>query len=112
MRFAVFGGDRDVAWMIARYAGASLGLLAFAIAVMGGLATRNPFTVTLSRGILAMFVFCLIGLVLGRLAQMVVSEHETKRETEIRAHFADGTAAGKTPTGGASSGGLGTPPGI
>ena len=98
--------------MIARYAGASLGLLAFAIAVMGGLATRNPFTVTLSRGILAMFVFCLIGLVLGRLAQMVVSEHETKRETEIRAHFADGTAAGKTPTGGASSGGLGTPPGI
>jgi len=79
--------------MVARYAGASLGLLAFTIAVFGGLVTRNPFSVTLSRGILALFVFCLIGLVLGHFAQMVVTEHARKREAEIRARYAASLAA-------------------
>ena len=85
--------------MVARYAGASLGLLAFTIAVFGGLVTRNPFSVTLSRGILALFVFCLIGLVLGHFAQMVVSEHARKREAEIRARY----AASTTPAGGSTA---------
>ena len=70
--------------MVARYTGASLGLLAFTIVVTAGLIAQNPVTVTLSRSIFALFLFCLIGLVLGRIAQMVVAEHEHKRETEIR----------------------------
>ena len=70
--------------MVARYAGASLGLLAFTIVVTAGLIAQNPVTVTLSRSIFALFLFCLIGLVLGRVAQMVVAEHQRKWETEIR----------------------------
>lgn len=93
--------------MIARFAGASLGLLAFTIAVFGGLVTRNPFTVTLSRGILALFVFCLIGLVLGHLAQMVVAEHARKREAEIRARFTAATSAAGASSAAASSAGVG-----
>ena len=73
--------------MVARYAGASLGLLAFTIVVTAGLIARNPVTVTLSRSIFALFLFCLIGLVLGRIAQVVVAEHEHKRETEIRKRY-------------------------
>lgn len=64
--------------MVARFAGASLGLLAFTVAVVCGLIVRNPVTVTLSRGILALFVFCLIGMVLGAIAQMVITEHEKR----------------------------------
>lgn len=79
--------------MIARYAGASLGLLAFTIAVFGGLVARNPFTVVLSRGILALFVFCFIGLVLGHFAQRVVADHARTREAEIRARLAGGSVA-------------------
>jgi len=73
--------------MVARYAGASLGLLAFTIVVTAGLIAQNPVTVTLSRSIFALFFFCLIGLVLGRVAQVVVAEHENKRETEIRKRY-------------------------
>jgi len=73
--------------MAARYAGASLGLLAFSIVVTAGLIARNPVTVTLSRSIFALFLFCFIGLVLGRIAQVVVAEHEQKRESEIRKRF-------------------------
>ena len=73
--------------MVARYAGASLGLLAFTIVVTAGLIARNPVTVTLSRSIFALFLFCFIGLVLGQIAQMVVAEHEQKREMEIRKRY-------------------------
>ena len=70
--------------MAARYVGASLGLPAFTIVFNAGLIARNPVTASLSRSIFVLFLFCLIGLVLGRVAQMVVAEHEQKRETEIR----------------------------
>ena len=79
--------------MAARYAGASLGLLAFTIVVTAGLIAQNPVTVTLSRSIFALFLFCLIGLVLGRVAQMVVAEHQRKWETEIRKRYHDASAA-------------------
>ena len=81
--------------MVARYAGASLGLLAFTIVLIAGLFTQNPANVTLSRGILALFIFCLIGLVLGTAAQKVISEHEQKRESEIRDRYQDDD--GKSP---------------
>ena len=70
--------------MVARVVGASLGLLAFTVTIVAGLYVQNPVTVTLSRGILALFVFCVIGLVLGGAAQIVINEHGDKREEEIR----------------------------
>lgn len=73
--------------MVARFAGASLGLLAFTIAVVCGLIVRNPVTVTLSRGILALVVFCIIGMVLGAVAQMVIAEHEKRRLSRIDEQF-------------------------
>ena len=76
--------------MVARYVGAGLGLLAFTVTVVAGLLVRNPVTVTLSRSILALFTFCLIGFVLGTAAQMVVAEREKKRESEIRKRYSEG----------------------
>lgn len=73
--------------MIARYSGACLGLLAFTVTVVAGLNVENPVTVILSRSILALIVFCVIGLVVGGAAQLVVAEHEKKRESEIRERF-------------------------
>jgi hypothetical protein len=69
--------------MVARFAGASLGLLAFATTAVAGLYVGNPPTVTLSRSILALFTFCLIGLFLGKAAQAVVAEYERNRRSEI-----------------------------
>ena len=88
--------------MVARYVGATLGLLGFSIAVLAGLFTQNPVMVTLSRGILALFVFCLIGLVLGGVAQMVVNEHGKNRESEIHQRYrgeSAGTQNGERETG-------------
>lgn len=75
--------------MVARFTGAGLGLLAFAVTVIAGLIARNPVTVTLSRGILALFLFFMIGLVLGLVAQYVINEHETAREARIREKYKD-----------------------
>jgi len=98
--------------VVARYVGAGLGLLAFTVTVVAGLLVRNPVTVTLSRSILALFTFCLIGFVLGTVAQMVVAEHEKKRESEIRKRYsgglpvaADEPADGSTEVQDASPGG-------
>ena len=69
--------------MVARFTGVSLGLLAFAITVTAGLLVRNPAEVILSRSIFALFVFGLIGLLLGGVARMVIAEHDKDRESEI-----------------------------
>ena len=73
--------------MLARLVGGSLGLLAFVVALVAGLVAHNPATTILSRGILAMFVFCLIGLGLGTAAELVVTEHEGKRKREIEEQY-------------------------
>ena len=86
-------GDRDVANVIARYTGACLGLLAFAVTSVAGLLTGNAVTVTLSRSLFALFLFCVLGLVLGGAAQLVVAEYERNRESEIRRRI-EGSAAG------------------
>ena len=86
--------------MLARFAGATLGLLAFAVVTIAGLVVGNPVTVTLSRSILALFVFCIIGTVLGLIAQRVIGEHEQRRVAEIEAHYRDepaGDAAASDP---------------
>ena len=69
--------------MVARYTGASLGLLAFTVAIAGGLLAQNPVTVTLSRGILALFLFFLLGIALGTAAQYVLSEYEGQRMSQL-----------------------------
>ena len=69
--------------MLARFSSAMLGLLAFAIVTMAGLYVQNPVTVTLSRGILALFLFSFIGFVLGWAAQTVVAEYTKAREAHI-----------------------------
>ena len=73
--------------MIARYAGATLGLFAFSIVIIAGIFTHNPMTVTLSRSIFALFLFCIIGFVLGGAAQMVINEYHQERETKIRNRY-------------------------
>lgn len=69
--------------MVARYTGASLGLLAFAVSIAGGLLAQNPVTVTLSRGILALFLFFFLGIALGTAAQYVLSEYEGQRMSQL-----------------------------
>ncbi len=73
--------------MVARFAGAGLGFLAFSITAFAGLLVQNPVTVTLSRSILALFVFTIIGLALGTAAELVVQEYENNRESEIRKRY-------------------------
>ena len=73
--------------MVARYAGASLGLLAFAITTTAGLLANNPVDVTLSRSIQSLFVFFGIGTVLGMITQRVITEHEKSREDMIRERY-------------------------
>ena len=78
--------------MVSRYTGACLGLLAFAVAIVTGLSVNNPPMLVLSRAVWALVVFCVIGLLLGTIAQAVLSEHRRRREQLVLAAF----GAGKT----------------
>ena len=79
--------------MIARYAGATLGLFAFAVVITAGLLAHNPFTLTLSRAVFALFAFLVLGLLLGTAAQLVVAEYEEKQESEIRRRYEEKSSA-------------------
>ncbi len=86
--------------MVARLAGASLGLFAFAVAGVAGLLARNPIETVLSRSILALVVFCVLGLLLGGVTEWVIAERERQRESEIRGKYAaapTGKDAGAVP---------------
>lgn len=85
--------------MVARFTGAGLGLLAFAVTITAGLLAQVPVEVTLSRSILALFLFCVGGLLLGGAAQHVVDEYQKERESQIRMRFDEedtATEGGKT----------------
>ncbi len=90
---ASLGGDTDVAVMIARYTGATLGLFAFAVVITAGLLAHNPFTLVLSRAVFALFAFLLLGLLLGGAAQLVVGEYEKTRESEIHRRYEEKSSA-------------------
>lgn len=90
--------------MVARFAGASLGLLAFTIAIAGGVYAQNPVTVTLSRSIFALFLFSIIGVVLGTAVQMVVNEFEQKKRADIRKKYRNDVEEQGAPIEGASTG--------
>jgi membrane protein YqaA with SNARE-associated domain len=68
--------------MIGRYTAAILGLLAFSVSAVVGVVIQNPAEVTLSRAIWALFVFCLIGLVVGGAAQYVINDYAKRRLAE------------------------------
>lgn len=80
--------------MVARFAGACLGLLAFGVCAVAGLLVQNPVAVTLSRSVLALFVFCLIGFILGSAAQMIVTEHAARRESETCKRYDESSTEG------------------
>ena len=71
--------------MVSRYTGACLGLLAFAIATVAGLSVNNPPMLILSRAVSALALFCVIGLLLGTVAQAVLNEHHRHREAVLEA---------------------------
>ena len=71
--------------MIVRFSGATLGLLAFSVAILGGLWAGNPVAETLSRAIWSLVVFCALGLAVGAAAQAVVEEYARKRFDAVRA---------------------------
>lgn len=64
--------------MIARYTGAMMGLAAFAVATLAGLAASNPASLVMSRALWALVLFCGIGLSVGWAAQMVIDDYENK----------------------------------
>ncbi len=79
--------------MVSRFSGATLGLLAFAVTATAGVVTQTPVAVTLSRSIFALFLFYVLGLLLGGAAQWVIAEHETEQEVRIRERFRDNEPA-------------------
>ncbi len=85
--------DRDVATMVARFSGAGLGLMAFTITTAMGLFAHNPVEVTLSRSIFALFLFCIVGAVLGGVAQRIIAEHQRERQAEISNRYRSDSVA-------------------
>ncbi len=73
--------------MVARFAGASLGLFAFAVTIAAGIYAHNPPSLILSRAIFSLFVFLGLGLLIGRAAQGVIAEHERARRADIEQRF-------------------------
>ena len=76
-----------------RRAGACLGLFAFCITIIRGLAVGNSPESILGKALWAMAVFFALGLVLGALAQMIVQEHIDRRTKEAVAEYEREAAA-------------------
>ncbi len=66
-----------------RRAMAVLGLLAFTITILGGLAGGNRVEFILPRALWAMGLFCFLGWIVGWCAERVVTEHRVKQREEI-----------------------------
>ena len=69
--------------MLTRMTAGSLALLAFAVAIVGGLWADNPATTTLLRAFCALIGFLLIGAFVGWIAQIVLDEHYKQRGKEL-----------------------------
>lgn len=66
-----------------RLCGASLGLFAFAVTILLGLAAGNPIEAIVYRGVWAMFVFCCLGLAAGWVAYRILDEHALRMHREL-----------------------------
>jgi hypothetical protein len=62
---------------------AVLGLLAFTITILGGLAGGNRVEFILPRALWAMGLFCFLGCIVGWCAERVIAEHRAKQRQEI-----------------------------
>jgi len=71
-----------------RIFGACMGLAAFFIAVLAGLAVDNPADVILARAILAMGASCIIGSILGAVAERAVNDQLSTRARLLAAQAA------------------------
>ncbi len=67
--------------MLAKLLAGILGLMAFAICILGGLSSGARAEVAIERGIKAMIVFCLLGWVVGWAAETVIFE-KVRKEAE------------------------------
>ena len=68
--------------MLAKWLAGILGLMAFAVCVLGGLSVGARAEVAIRRGLQAMIVFCLLGWVVGWAAEAVVCERLRKEAQE------------------------------
>ncbi len=66
-----------------RLCGGSLGLLAFAIALLLGLSAGNPPEIILERAVAALFIFCGLGLGVGWVGSRVLDEHAVRKNREM-----------------------------
>jgi len=90
--------------MMARRAGAMLGLLAFSVTVSGGLIAGNPVMHTLQRGLVALFLFSVLGFALGWAAHLVIREYERSREAEFEKRHQSSSGDTDVDAAGASEG--------
>lgn len=80
--------------------GAQVGLLAFAVALIVGLAANNAPTVVLTRALLALVGGAVAGQAAGWAAKTVLREYLQKRKLDIdREHFAAMQALNRTGEG-------------
>jgi ACR3 family arsenite efflux pump ArsB len=89
-----------------RLTGACAGMLAFSVAIIRGLSVGNSAEIILQRAIVALIVFCGIGLILGWMARHIIVEYALNREKEIMARFQE-----QAPEGGLESEVVPRPPG-
>jgi len=68
--------------MLAKLLAGILGLMAFAVCILGGLCVGARAEVVIQRGLQAMIVFCLLGWVVGWAAEAVVYERVRKEAHE------------------------------
>ena len=71
--------------MLAKLLAGILGLMAFAVCILGGLSAGARAEVVIQRGLKAMLVFCLLGWVVGWAAEAVVYERVRKEAQEAAA---------------------------
>ena len=80
-----------------RLCGASLGLFAFAIAILQGLLAGNPTPVVLSRALWALLAFSIIGLIVGWVSYRVLDEHTSQLNREMFSEVEEEEDAGPGP---------------
>ncbi len=68
--------------MLAKLLAAILGLMAFAVCLLGGLSVAARAEVAIRRGLEAMIVFCVLGWLVGWAAEAVVFERVRKEAQE------------------------------
>ncbi len=95
---------------MARFVASSLAFFAFALSIIGGVIAGNPASEVLSRAIFALFLFFLLGLMLGGAAQLVVSEYARQQDAATEA-FRE-RLAGRKPSGEASEASEAEAPGM